>query len=100
MEHVKEKEEKEAKRCKRLADDFFHLLSSIKVKVQQEITPSSKWEDCKSLHEVSSEYSAIGEESSCKEIIDKHISFAQPSGILLSPGIITLRHISKLSIII
>ncbi|XP_062002086.1 pre-mRNA-processing protein 40A-like isoform X2 [Rosa rugosa] len=95
MEHVKEKEEKEAKRCKRLADDFFHLLSSIK-----EITPSSKWEDCKSLHEVSSEYSAIGEESSCKEIIDKHISFAQPSGILLSPGIITLRHISKLSIII
>ncbi|XP_040373750.1 pre-mRNA-processing protein 40A isoform X2 [Rosa chinensis] len=68
MEHVKEKEEKEDKRCKRLADDFFHLLSSIK-----EITPSSKWEDCKSLHEVSSEYSAIGEESSCKEIIDKHI---------------------------
>ncbi|XP_062019467.1 pre-mRNA-processing protein 40A-like [Rosa rugosa] len=68
MERVREKEEKEAKRRKRLADDFFHLLSSMK-----EITPSSKWEDCKSLLEVSSEYSAIGEESSCKEIFDKHV---------------------------
>ncbi|XP_004289761.1 PREDICTED: pre-mRNA-processing protein 40A-like [Fragaria vesca subsp. vesca] len=69
MERVREKEEKEAKRRKRLADDFFHFLSSFK-----EITPSSKWENCKSLLEVSSEYSAIGEESSCKEIFDKHIT--------------------------
>ncbi|KAK9941780.1 hypothetical protein M0R45_007474 [Rubus argutus] len=68
MERVREKEEKEAKRRKRLADDFFRVLSSIK-----EITPSSKWEDCKSLLEVSPEYSAIGEESSCKEIFDKHV---------------------------
>lgn len=31
LERVKEKEEKEAKKRKRLADDFSHLLSSIKV---------------------------------------------------------------------
>jgi len=31
LERVKEKEEKEAKKRKRLADDFFHLLYSIKV---------------------------------------------------------------------
>lgn len=31
MERVREKEEKEAKRRKRLADDFFHFLSSFKV---------------------------------------------------------------------
>ncbi|XP_034227000.1 pre-mRNA-processing protein 40A-like isoform X1 [Prunus dulcis] len=68
LERVKEKEEKEAKKRKRLADDFSHLLSSIK-----EITPSSKWEDYKSLLEGSQECSAIGEESFCKEIFDKHV---------------------------
>lgn len=31
LERVKEKEEKEAKKRKHLADDFLHLLSSIKV---------------------------------------------------------------------
>lgn len=31
MERVREKEEKEAKRRKRLADDLFRVLSSIKV---------------------------------------------------------------------
>lgn len=31
IERAKEKEEKEAKKRKRLADDFFHLLYSIKV---------------------------------------------------------------------
>lgn len=31
LERVREKEEKEAKKRKRLADDFFHLLSSMKV---------------------------------------------------------------------
>ncbi|PQQ02432.1 pre-mRNA-processing protein 40A isoform X4 [Prunus yedoensis var. nudiflora] len=68
LERVKEKEEKEAKKRKRLADDFSHLLSSTK-----EITPSSKWEDYKSLLEGSQECSAIGEESFCKEIFDKHV---------------------------
>lgn len=31
LERAKEKEEKEAKKRKRLADDFFHLLHSTKV---------------------------------------------------------------------
>ncbi|PHT32858.1 hypothetical protein CQW23_29195 [Capsicum baccatum] len=37
------KKKKEAKKCKRLADEFYELHAS------KEITASSKWEDCKSL---------------------------------------------------
>ncbi|PHT69330.1 hypothetical protein T459_28817 [Capsicum annuum] len=44
LERAREKEEKEAKKCKRLADEFYELLHASK-----EITASSKWEDCKSL---------------------------------------------------
>ncbi|KAF5448316.1 hypothetical protein F2P56_028863 [Juglans regia] len=69
LERVREKEEKEAKKRKRLADDFFHLLSSIK-----EITASSKWEDCKQLFADSREFSSIGEESLCREIFEQYIS--------------------------
>jgi len=35
LERVKEKEEKEAKKRKRFADDFFHLLYSIKVQYRE-----------------------------------------------------------------
>ncbi|KAF3658380.1 hypothetical protein FXO38_13238 [Capsicum annuum] len=41
---AREKEEKEAKDHKRLADEFYEILHASK-----EITASSKWEDCKSL---------------------------------------------------
>ncbi|MCH82958.1 pre-mRNA-processing protein 40A-like, partial [Trifolium medium] len=51
LERAKEKEEKEAKKRKRLADDFFHLLYSIK-----DITESSKWEDFRPLIEDSQEF--------------------------------------------
>ncbi|PHT32900.1 hypothetical protein CQW23_29237 [Capsicum baccatum] len=44
LERAREKEEKEAKKRKRLADEFYELLHASK-----EITASSKWEDCKSL---------------------------------------------------
>ncbi|KAF3642091.1 hypothetical protein FXO37_22674 [Capsicum annuum] len=44
LERAREKEEKEAKKRKRLADEFYELLRASK-----EITASSKWEDCKSL---------------------------------------------------
>ncbi|PHT69346.1 hypothetical protein T459_28833 [Capsicum annuum] len=44
LERAREKEEKEAKNRKRLADEFYELLHASK-----EITASSKWEDCKSL---------------------------------------------------
>ncbi|KAM1031140.1 hypothetical protein ACFX2C_034971 [Malus domestica] len=77
LERVREKEEKEAKKLKRLAEDFSHLLSSIKVWLAVfqflEITPSSKWEDYKPLLEISQEYSGIGDENFCKEIFEKHV---------------------------
>ncbi|KAF3680008.1 hypothetical protein FXO37_03563 [Capsicum annuum] len=44
LERTREKEEKEAKKRKCLADEFYELLHASK-----EITASSKWEDCKSL---------------------------------------------------
>ncbi|PHT97323.1 Pre-mRNA-processing protein 40A [Capsicum chinense] len=44
LERAREKEEKEAKKRKRLADEFYEFLHASK-----EITASSKWEDCKSL---------------------------------------------------
>ncbi|OMO73829.1 hypothetical protein CCACVL1_17115 [Corchorus capsularis] len=69
LERVKEKEEKEAKKRKRFADDFFDLLRSIK-----EITSSSTWEDCKYLFESSQEFSSIGDESICKGIYEDYIT--------------------------
>ncbi|KAF3636817.1 hypothetical protein FXO38_23986 [Capsicum annuum] len=44
LERAREKEEKEAKKRKRLADEFYELIHASK-----EITALSKWEDCKSL---------------------------------------------------
>ncbi|XP_047259049.1 pre-mRNA-processing protein 40A-like isoform X2 [Capsicum annuum] len=49
LERAREKEEKEAKKRKRLADEFYELLHASKW--LQEIAASSKWEDCKSLFE-------------------------------------------------
>ncbi|KAK7280237.1 hypothetical protein RJT34_25299 [Clitoria ternatea] len=69
LERAKEKEEKEAKKRKRLADDFFHLLYSTK-----DIIMSSKWEDCRSLVEDSQEFRSIGDESQCKEIFEEYIA--------------------------
>lgn len=82
LERAKEKEEKEAKRRQRLADDFSGLLHTFKVFrmlmtyesvfgwlfslpeswpsmvvfMIQEITNSSNWEDSKHLFEESEEY--------------------------------------------
>ncbi|XP_042492761.1 pre-mRNA-processing protein 40A-like isoform X2 [Macadamia integrifolia] len=68
IERIKEKEEKEAKKRQRLADDFTDLLHSIK-----EITASSEWEESKSLFEDSQEYRAIGEENFRKEIFEEYV---------------------------
>ncbi|XP_017222902.1 pre-mRNA-processing protein 40A [Daucus carota subsp. sativus] len=46
QERAREREEKEAKRRKRLADDFFVFLCSLK-----EVNASSRWEDCNSAFE-------------------------------------------------
>ncbi|CAI0401259.1 unnamed protein product [Linum tenue] len=69
LERVKEKEDKEAKRRKRLAEGFLDLLRSIK-----EITASSKWESCKEQVDGSREFSSIGEESFCREIFEEYIN--------------------------
>ncbi|KAL5558702.1 hypothetical protein UlMin_034913, partial [Ulmus minor] len=72
IERAKEKEEKEARKRQRLADDFSKLLYTFK-----EITVSSIWEDCKQLFEESQEYRAIGEESITKEIFVEYIAHLQ-----------------------
>ncbi|KAK2458461.1 pre-mRNA-processing protein 40A [Trifolium repens] len=69
LERAKEKEEKEAKKRKRLADDFFHLLYSIK-----DITESSKWEDFRPLIEESQEFRSIGDASQCKQLFEEYVS--------------------------
>ncbi|KAL3580377.1 hypothetical protein D5086_018212 [Populus alba] len=69
LERAREKEEKEAKKRKRLADDFLNLLQSIK-----DITASSKWESFKEIFEGSQEYSSIGEEAFCREMYEEYIS--------------------------
>ncbi|XP_019165292.1 PREDICTED: pre-mRNA-processing protein 40A-like isoform X3 [Ipomoea nil] len=65
MERAKEKEEKEVKRRKRLADDFYELLCDSK-----EITASSRWEDCKPLLEDRK----MNEEGFLQEVFDKFVS--------------------------
>ncbi|XWS21317.1 hypothetical protein CRYUN_Cryun30bG0045300 [Craigia yunnanensis] len=72
LERVKEKEEKEAKKLQRLADDFTKLLHTYK-----EITASSNWEDSRPLFEESQEYRSIAEESFRKEIFEEHIAHLQ-----------------------
>ncbi|XP_050215315.1 pre-mRNA-processing protein 40A isoform X2 [Mercurialis annua] len=72
LERAKEKEEKEAKKRQRLADDLTTLLRTYK-----EITASSSWEDCKPLLEGSQEYRAIGEESLSKEIFEEYVAHMQ-----------------------
>ncbi|GMQ01204.1 hypothetical protein CsSME_00047922 [Camellia sinensis var. sinensis] len=69
LERVKEKEEKEAKRRKRLADDFYDLLCNSK-----DVTASSKWEDCKQLVEDRQESWFNVEESFFREIFEKYIT--------------------------
>ncbi|KAG8364185.1 hypothetical protein BUALT_Bualt19G0100700 [Buddleja alternifolia] len=64
LEITKEKEEKEAKKRKRLAEDVYDFLFNSK-----EITSSSKWEDCKPLVEER----FVGEENFFVEIFDKVI---------------------------
>ncbi|KAF3447471.1 hypothetical protein FNV43_RR12657 [Rhamnella rubrinervis] len=72
LERAKEKEEKEAKKRQRLADDFTKLLYTFK-----EITTSSNWEDCKQLFEDSQEYRSIAEENTQREIFEEYIAHLQ-----------------------
>ncbi|XP_028767229.1 pre-mRNA-processing protein 40A isoform X2 [Neltuma alba] len=69
LERAREKEEKEAKKRKRLADDFFHMLYSIK-----DINSSSKWEDFRPHFEDCQEFRSIGDETYCKELFEEYIA--------------------------
>ncbi|KAJ6716460.1 PRE-MRNA-PROCESSING PROTEIN 40B [Salix koriyanagi] len=69
VERAREKEEKEAKKRKHLADDFLNLLQSFK-----DLTASSKWESFKEIFEGTREYSSIGEEAFCREMFEEYIS--------------------------
>ncbi|XP_062019148.1 pre-mRNA-processing protein 40A isoform X3 [Rosa rugosa] len=69
LERAKEKEEKEAKKRQRLADDFTKLLHTFK-----EITASSNWEDCKHLFEETQEFRSVGDENSGKEAFEEYIT--------------------------
>lgn len=69
QERVREREEKETKRRKRLADDFYVSLSTSK-----EITSSSRWEDLKPLFEDRLESWFTVEESFFRDIFDKFIT--------------------------
>lgn len=69
LERAKEKEEKEAKKRKRLADAFSNLLHSIK-----ELNSSSIWENSKYLFESCQEFSSIGDESICRDIFEEYVT--------------------------
>ncbi|KAI7744430.1 hypothetical protein M8C21_017310 [Ambrosia artemisiifolia] len=69
LERARDKEEKEAKRRKRVADDFYTSLTTSK-----EITSSSRWEDVKSLFEDRLEGWFSVEENVFKEMFDKYIT--------------------------
>ncbi|XP_023760424.1 pre-mRNA-processing protein 40A isoform X1 [Lactuca sativa] len=69
QERVREREEKEAKRRKRLGDDFYLSLNNSK-----EITSSSRWDDFKPHFEARQENWFTVEESFFKEIFDKHVT--------------------------
>ncbi|KAI7744431.1 hypothetical protein M8C21_017311 [Ambrosia artemisiifolia] len=69
LERARDKEEKEAKRRKRVADDFYTSLTTSK-----EITSSSRWEDVKSLFEDRLEGWFSVEENVFREMFDKYIT--------------------------
>ncbi|CAK9144981.1 unnamed protein product [Ilex paraguariensis] len=68
-ERVREKEEKEAKKRKRRADDFYERLCTSK-----EITASSTWENCKAFFEDRQESWFVAEENFFREIFEKYIA--------------------------
>ncbi|VFQ99047.1 unnamed protein product [Cuscuta campestris] len=76
MDRAKEKEEKEAKKRQRLASDFMEMLSYI-----DEITVSSSWDECKELFDDSSEYKAIGEETTLRELFEEHVAWLQEKAL-------------------
>ncbi|KAG0497796.1 hypothetical protein HPP92_002487 [Vanilla planifolia] len=72
IERQRDKEEKEAKKRQRLADNFSDLIYSIK-----DISATSKWEDCKIFVEESQEYRSIGDENFARDIFEDYVAILQ-----------------------
>ncbi|XP_010691544.2 pre-mRNA-processing protein 40A isoform X1 [Beta vulgaris subsp. vulgaris] len=68
LERVREKEEKESKRRKRLGDEFFNMLCSLK-----DITVDSMWEDSLPSFEAREEFRSIGDEAVSRQIFEEYI---------------------------
>ncbi|GAB2292112.1 hypothetical protein Dimus_026364 [Dionaea muscipula] len=68
LERAREREEKEAKRRKRLGDKFFNLLCSLKG-----LTAYSQWEDSLPLLDEFEEFRSVGDESFLQQIFDEYI---------------------------
>jgi len=69
LERAKEKEEKEAKKRRRLADDFTDLLRNTKA-----VTSTSKWEDVRPLIEDAQDFRALSDDSSRKKVFDDYLT--------------------------
>ncbi|KAJ4917361.1 Pre-mRNA-processing protein 40A [Raphanus sativus] len=72
VERMKEKEEKEARKLQRLAEEFTNLLRTFK-----EITAASNWEDVKQLVEESQEYRSIGDDNVSRGLFEEYIASLQ-----------------------
>ncbi|KAG2250221.1 hypothetical protein Bca4012_097602 [Brassica carinata] len=72
VERMKEKEEKEARKLQRLAEEFTNLLRTFK-----EINAASNWEDVKQLVEESQEYRSIGDGNVSRGLFEEYITSLQ-----------------------
>ncbi|KAF8114111.1 hypothetical protein N665_0042s0033, partial [Sinapis alba] len=72
VERMKEKEEKEARKLQRLAEEFTSLLRTFK-----EISAASNWEDVKQLVEESQEYRSIGDDNVSRGLFEEYIASLQ-----------------------
>ncbi|XP_048599173.1 pre-mRNA-processing protein 40A isoform X2 [Brassica napus] len=72
VERMKEKEEKEARKFQRLAEEFTNLLRTFK-----EINAASNWEDVKQLVEESQEYRSIGDDNVSRGLFEEYITSLQ-----------------------
>ncbi|KAL3696119.1 hypothetical protein R1sor_010195 [Riccia sorocarpa] len=72
IERAKEKDEKEAKKKRRVVDDFTEVLRAMK-----QVTVSSKWEECRPLLEDTAEFRAFSEESAAKKAFEDYITHLQ-----------------------
>eukprot|EP00250_Pteridium_aquilinum_P017304 c23561_g1_i3 orf=1143-4538(-) len=72
LERAKEREEKEAKRRRRAADDFNELL-----RADKSISMLSTWEDCKVMIETTVQFRAVEDESLCMKMFDDYVAHLQ-----------------------